>query len=90
MGELATKDLMTLEWWTLPELATRWRFSLDSLLRWVKEGRLEARKFPGGQYRVHRAVVEKFEGANVKREPRARRQREPAILDLLGDVSRFD
>jgi excisionase family DNA binding protein len=72
------------EWSTTRELAKRWRFSEDSILRWIRTGKLAGRKFPGGQYRVHRSVIEMFEGVSSEPRPKRRKGVRSDVPDLLG------
>lgn len=82
-----TAELMTLEWWTVRECADRWRFSEDSILRWIKSGKLAGKKI-GGQFRVHRSAVEAFEGGSVKQPPKRRRPLAAPIEDFIGAYPR--
>lgn len=66
------------DWCTPQELADHWRYGLSSVLGWIRSGKLPARKMPGGSYRVHRAVVEAFEGVR----PAAKRKRRHVAQDV--------
>lgn len=81
--ELAKRDVMTLEWLTPSEVARRWRVSPDSILRWIKAGKLAASKLPGGKYRVKVETVEAYESPGTKREKRKLifRSTRPSLID---------
>jgi excisionase family DNA binding protein len=64
----------TLEWFTLRELALRWRTSVETLRRQCDSGELTAMRL-GHQWRVHESVVKDREGkAQVKMVAKAREQ----------------
>lgn len=79
--ELTPADIQTLDWWTVRELANRWRCSADTVTRRIHDGTLKARKGMGG-WRVHRTAIEAFErSGKVSGGPVPRR---PAVPDELG------
>jgi excisionase family DNA binding protein len=77
-----TATMATLEWFTLREIAERWRVSVDSVSRIIDRGDLLARKF-GGQWRVHTSAVEAYE---QEAKPRRRQvEARPAAVIDRGD-----
>jgi excisionase family DNA binding protein len=47
------------------EAARRCSVTPDTVLKWIKQGRLPARRTPGGHYRIHREDLDPLHGARV-------------------------
>lgn len=61
--------VQTLEWFTVPEAATRWRVSEDTVLRMIRDKTILAKKF-GRQWRIHQSVIDAFEyGGKARKTP---------------------
>jgi excisionase family DNA binding protein len=70
--ELSTKDVATLEWWTVRELANLLRFDASTIRRWCENKRIDAAQLPGGTWRIHKSVVEKLQVDGMPEKRRIR------------------
>lgn len=86
MDHSAKDDVQSLQWWTVREVANRWKLSLDVVYSLVTEkpeaGKLLARKF-GGSWRIHTSALAEYEAAGI---PKQRREAEKfrTVPDALG------
>jgi hypothetical protein len=69
------------DWWTLKELAARWRCSEDTIIRRVTKGELKGKKLGG--WKFHRRAVEAFERGALPAADRGRARFAP-VEDELG------
>lgn len=81
----------TIIWFTVREVATRWRCSNDSILRMIHVKAIDAMKL-GGAWRIHRDAIQKRERAGRPEPVQARRPRVSSSLyararDHVGDLS---
>lgn len=83
------KALATLEWWTVREVANRWRKSDESVRRLIERGELKAMRC-GGSYRIHTDTITAYE--RPSKPPAARKARklasDPREVDLIGTIAR--
>lgn len=79
------KTATVIEWWTVKEVAEHWRISDDTVMRMISRDELKAQKF-GGQWRIHRSVIEAFEKPALPSRTRSRFK--PAAEDVLGRRAR--
>jgi hypothetical protein len=83
-------DPATLEWWTLRELAIRWKVSRETLRRQCEAGQLVA-MIIGSQYRIHNSVIRQREAAaKVQAVATARQERRQERRDRRHRRSRID
>lgn len=57
---MSKKELMSLDWWTPREVATRFRVSESTVLRMAARGELAGKQI-GRQWRFHSSVLDVFE-----------------------------
>lgn len=54
-------------WYTVAELAERWRLNAEVIRRWIRAGKIEVLELGGkAGYRVRASEVEKFERERMK------------------------
>lgn len=55
-------------WYTVAELAARWRLNVEVLRRWIRRGDVEALALGGkAGYRIRASEVERFEQERIKK-----------------------
>lgn len=67
--ELTQKDVATLRWWTVRELAIRWKVSQDVVYDLLTRGELLGKKI-GGSWRVHSDAVHAYEASGIPKQRR--------------------
>ena len=81
----ATENL----WWSIGEVADRWRVSSDSIRRRILDKSLPAMRI-GGAWRVHQSVIEEHErkglSSAAKRDPERKPQRRTVQLPNRRDA----
>jgi excisionase family DNA binding protein len=80
MSDLTANDVGTLEWFTVREVANRWRVSADTVLRMIERHEVVAKKF-GFKWRIHTTAVESFERSARPRQAPATSARPAAVID---------
>lgn len=65
--ELTTSEIATLEWWTVRELANRWRCDPSTITKRCNEDLDFARKLPGG-WRIHKSTIDRVEKLGQQQE----------------------
>lgn len=76
------------EYWTVREVADRWRCSPDTVLRMIGDDTIRAMKL-GGAWRIHQSVIEAHErGTKTATAQHERKPRKVAasVPDLIGDL----
>ena len=74
-------------WWTIGEVAARWRVSADSIHRRIKDGSLPAMRV-GGAWRIHQDEIERREKSGLsKKSDRKPRRQSVELPDLVGDLN---
>jgi excisionase family DNA binding protein len=68
-NELPQKDVATLQWWTVRELAVRWKVSQDVVYDLLTSKELLGRKI-GGNWRVHSDAVHAYEASGIPKQRR--------------------
>ena len=55
-------------WYTVAELAERWRLNTEVVRRWIRRGDVEALELGGkAGYRIRASEVERFEQERIKK-----------------------
>lgn len=81
--EITRRDVATMEWWTVREVADRLRVSEDVVLREIDDKNLRAKKV-GGRWRIHYTAIEEYEGPAVVRSTPRRGKLLEGVPDVLG------
>lgn len=66
---LTTSEVSTLEWWTVREVANRWKVSVDVVYDALTDKSLLGRKF-GGSWRIHSSAIAAYEAPGIPKERR--------------------
>jgi excisionase family DNA binding protein len=67
---LTQRDLQTLEWLTVRELAERWKVTPDTIRRWCADGELKGMMI-GSSLRIHRSEIEHHEASGIRVKAKA-------------------